>query len=200
MYDLADLGIEFDETLYGWVATGETDFGEGKLKGQQENSVLRLDSTVRIPNLQQFIDDPGHLAHLSGMVTYSPLGGSFPMRHGLFSLFSTNPKTGFTQMTYTFRFTASNKNYYVLGRKNIKHHAGRIDVFKDMTTLYTTIYEGEDDSGSVFAAGTIYFRLSNFIPLLLNMRVPGAHTFLKRMSGRKAFTAFSIGVLKREYL
>jgi len=200
MQDLGRLGIVFEETLSGWTAVGETDFMEGKLKGQRENSQLRFDSRVKIPNFQQFLSDPNHLAHLEGTVTFSPFQGSFPMREGLFSLFSTDPKTGFIRMTYAFRFTALGKNYYVLGIKNIKHHSGRVDVFKDMTTLYTKIYEGEDDTGLIVAAGIIYFKLFNFVPLMIHMKVPGAHSFLERLAGKKAFAEFSLGVLKKEYL
>jgi hypothetical protein len=200
MHNLAGLGIIFEETLSGWVGFGETDFMEGKLRGRRENSILRFDARVKIPNLQQFINDPDHLAHLEGAVTCSALGGSFPMRHGVFSLFSINPKTGLIQMTYAFRFTTSEANYYVLGRKNIKHHSGRIDVFRDMTTLYTKVYQGEDDTGAVLAAGVIYFKFLNFVPLMIHMKVPGAHSFLETLSGKKAFAEFSIGVLKKEYL
>lgn len=200
MGNLSDLGIVFEETMSGWAGVGETDFSEGKLRGQKENNFLKFDARVKIPNLQQFLDDPKHLAHLEGTVTYRPFGGSFPMRHGVFSLFSVNPNTGFIHMSYAFRFTASEKNYYVLGRKNIKHHSGRIDVFSDMTTLYTRIHEGEDETGPVKAAGVIYFKFLDFIPLMVHMKVPGAHSFLERMSGKKAFAGFSIGVLKKEYL
>ncbi|MBI5251537.1 MAG: hypothetical protein HY912_18765 [Desulfomonile tiedjei] len=200
MNSIAGLGVVFEETLSGWVGMGETDFMEGKLRGQRDNGLLKFDARVKIPNLQQFLDDPDHLAHLEGTVTYAPFGGSFPMRHGVFSLYSVNPKTGIIQMTYAFGFTTSGKNYYVLGRKNIKHHAGRIDVFGDMTTLYTRIYEGEDDSGAVHASGVIYFKFLDFVPLMIYMKVPGAHSFLERMFGKKEFLAFSIRVLAKEYL
>jgi hypothetical protein len=69
-----------------------------------------------------------------------------------------------------------------------------------MTTLFTRIYEGEDETGPVQAAGVIYFKFLNFVPLMIRLKVPGAHSFLERMSRKKAFAGFSVGVLKKEYL
>lgn len=197
---LSGVGIVFEETLSGWVGEGAKDFMEGRNKGRRENTSLRLDARVTIPNLQQFLDDPDHLAHLDGAVTCTAMGGSFPIRHGVLSPFSFNPEMNIIQMTYAFRFTAQGKNYYVFGRKNIKHHSGRVDVFRDMTTLYTRVYEGEDETGPIRSAGVICFKFMNFVPLMIRMKVSGAHSFLQKMCAKKEFAAFSFRVLAKEYL
>ncbi len=200
MSELAGLGIIFEETLSGWVGVGETDFSEGRIRGQRENTFMRLDPRIKIPSVQQFVDEPDHLAHVEGTVTFTPLGGPFEMRHGVFSLFSAEPKTGIIQMTYSFRFTASGKNYFAFGRKNMKHHAGRIDVFNHLTTLYTKVYEGEDDKAPVYAAGVVLFKFWDFVPLMIHMKIPGAQSLRQRLAAKKAFVNFSLGVLAKEYL
>jgi hypothetical protein len=67
------------------------------------------------------------------------------MEDGSFHLFSVDPATGIRQMIYTFRFIAGDgKKYFLHGVKWLKDDPG-FDMVEDLTTLFATIYAGEDD-------------------------------------------------------
>ncbi|AFM26609.1 hypothetical protein [Desulfomonile tiedjei] len=201
MSDLGGLGIIFTETLSGWVGIGERDFFSGQIKGEENNTWMSFDARITIPNLQEFIDSPDHAAQLDGNVTFEPLGGTFPMRDGVFTLYSIDPKLRIKLMTYAFRFTADDgRTYFVFGKKNIKHDHWKIDVFQDITTLFTTVHQGDDSGAPMYAAGILRFKFFHFLPLMLNMQVPGADTFWRIMAGKWAITKFMVGTLIREYI
>ena len=77
-----------------------------------------------------------------------------PIRDGRFNLFTVDPHTGVRQMTDSFRFTAGDGHtYFLYGHKDVYDDPGKLDVFEDMTRLFTTLYRGEDESAPVYGAG-----------------------------------------------
>jgi hypothetical protein len=116
MNSLKSIGLEFAETMSGWIGIGKTEYEEGRMAGQQENPPMRFDAKIIIEDLDSFIKITGHRARLEGSVTFKPLGGTFAMEDGAFSLFSVEPVQGLRQMIYAFRFTTSNgKTYFLYG-------------------------------------------------------------------------------------
>jgi len=60
-------------------------------------------------------------------------------------------------MTYSFRFMAKDgKRYFLHGHKKIEDDPG-FDLVEDMTTLFTTVYDGPDDTAPVYGAGQLFF-------------------------------------------
>lgn len=197
--NLDGLGFEFDETLSGWASVGVKDFEVGRTRGEAEKTPLRIDVKVTIPDLQRFITISNHSALLVGTVTYEPLGGTFTMRDGVFNLFSVAAGTNERHMTYSFRFTTEDgQTYFFFGFKVLKDDG--FDVLHDMTTLYTTIYAGEDENAPVYAAGLIYFHVSDIPSWITTLRVPGATWWGQRVVGKIAFFSFGYGKLRQEYL
>ncbi|NIO79159.1 MAG: hypothetical protein GTN53_01210, partial [Candidatus Aminicenantes bacterium] len=96
-------------------------------------------------------------AELSGTVTFEPLGGTFTIRDGRFSLFTLDPATGIRQMVYALKFTAADgQTYFLYGHKEIHDDRGQMDLIEDMTRLFTTLYRGDDDHAPVYGAGELY--------------------------------------------
>lgn len=119
--NLDRLSLEFKESMAGFLAVGETDPQKGADRGRSENAALRFDVQIRIDNLGKFLRVFEHAADLSGTITFAALGGTFAIRDGRFNLFTVDPQTGVRQMTYAFRFTASDgQTYYLQGRKEIR--------------------------------------------------------------------------------
>ncbi|MFZ5449564.1 MAG: DUF362 domain-containing protein [Thermodesulfobacteriota bacterium] len=205
MSSLKGLGLNFDETMAGHIGIGVEDHVEGRIAGEQQNTPLRFDAKIMIPDLDGFIQLSDHRARLEGTVTFQPLGGTFPMEDGFFNLFSVDPATGIRQMIYAFRFTASNgKKYFLRGEKWLKDDPG-FDVVEDMTTLFTTVYDGPDEQAPLYGSGQLYFDLKDGPALIASMEVTGVKwwevwNWHKKAQGKIAFMDFAWGEIKNTYL
>jgi uncharacterized protein (DUF362 family) len=195
------LGLQFNETMAGFLAVGETDPQKGAERGRSENTPLRFDVQIRVDDLGRFLRVFEHAAELTGTITFAPLGGAFAIRDGHFNLFTVDPQTGGRQMTYAFRFTASDgQMYYLQGHKEIHDDPTTFTPVKDMTTLFTIVYRGEDEHSPVYGAGELYFSLSDAPALIASMKVEGTTSWWKKAAALTAFTSFAYGVLRDEYL
>lgn len=195
-------GLEFKESMSGWIGIGEPEYLAGRIAGQQENTPIRFDARIIINNLEQFIHLPEHRARLEGTLTFAPLGGSLPMEDGIFNLFSLEPATGIRLMVYSFRFTAgSGKQYYLYGEKHIKDDPG-FDLLEDMTTLFTTIYAGPDAQAPIYGSGQIFFDLKDMPALMASVKVTGTRWWelYQRIKAKAAFMDFAWGKVRAEYL
>jgi uncharacterized protein (DUF362 family) len=200
MADLKGLGLEFAETMSGWVGLEETDYVEGLISGQRENTSISFSVKIIIDDLDRFINLSDHNARLTGTVSFQPLGDKIPIQDGNFNLFSVDPDEGIRHMTYSFRFTGNNdKNYFLHGHKKIEDDPG-FDLLEDMTTLFTTIYDGPDDTAPVYGAGQLFFNLRNAPYLLASMKVKGTWWLHRKIQAKAAFMSFAWGAIRQEYL
>ncbi|MGA3115695.1 MAG: DUF362 domain-containing protein [Syntrophobacteraceae bacterium] len=200
MSSLKGIGLEFKESMSGWVGIGAKDYVDGRIAGEKESTPARIDAKIIIDDLASFIEITDHHARLEGVFAFKPLGDSLTIEDGTFNLFTVEPVSGVRQMTYSFRFTADNgKKYFFFGQKDLKDDPG-FNVVKDMTTLFTDIYEGPDKNGSVYAKGQLFFALKDTISLMASMKVTGATWFTQKIQARLAFFDFAWGALKEEYL
>jgi uncharacterized protein (DUF362 family) len=199
MSDLKDIGLEFEETMSGWLGIAKKDYVAGRIAGQQENTPLSFDSRIIIDDLDRFINLAEHQARLEGTVTFKPLGGTFAMEDGLFNLFSVEPTEGIRQMSYSFGFTDANgKKYFLAGHKNIKDDPG-FDLAEDMTTLFTTVYEGADATAPSYGSGQVFFDLKDAPALMVSMKVTGTIWLHQKIQARLAFMSFAWGAIRQEY-
>ncbi|MEJ5329102.1 MAG: DUF362 domain-containing protein [Desulfobaccales bacterium] len=201
MGGLQGLGLEFQETMSGWLGVGKEDFLEGRIAGEREHTPLKFDARIIIDDLEKFIHLAEHEARLTGTVTFGPLGGTFPMEDGVFNLFSVSAE-GIRRMTYSFRFTAADgRSYFLFGHKNLKDDPG-FDLVEDMTTLFTRIYAGPDDRAPLYGSGLLFFDLKDAPALMASMKVTGAGWWElhKKIQARLAFLNFAWGKLRQEYL
>jgi len=200
--NLDGICLQFKETMSGYIAIGETDCHRGAERGKEQGTLLRFDVTIRIPALGRFLRDSQHEAELNGTVSFDPLGGTLPISHGRFNLFTIEPRSGLRQMTYAFRFTGpGGREYCLRGHKDVSDDPGKIDVFDDMTRLFVTIYAGSDEQAPVYGAGELLFNLLMDGPAMIaSMEVEGASSWRQRVAAYAAFTSFAYGVLRNEYL
>jgi uncharacterized protein (DUF362 family) len=196
-------GLEFKESMSGWIGIGQQNFVEGRIAGQQENTPIRFDANIIIDDLDRFIHQSEHRAWLEGTVTFAPLGGgSFAMEDGVFNLFSVDSASGMRLMVYSFRFTASDgKPYFLYGEKHIKDDPG-FDLLEDMTTLFTAIHAGPDSQAPFYGAGQIFFDLKDVPALMASIKVTGTRWWElhQRIRAKAAFMDFAWGKVREEYL
>ncbi len=199
MSSLKDLGLEFEETMSGWIGIGETDFVAGRITGERESTPIRFDAKIIIDDLDHFINLSDHRARLEGTVTFTPLGGTFKIEDGLFNLFSIDATEGIRHMTYSFGFVVDNhKSYFLHGHKKIKDDPG-FDLTEDMTTLFTTIHEGTDKNEPIYGSGQLFFDLKDAPALMASMKVTGTWWLHKRIQAKLAFMSFAWGAIRQEY-
>ncbi len=162
-------GIRFEETMSGALGVGETEFTEGLEKGLQEGTVCRFDVTVSVFDLTGFAN--GEPAALDGTIVFEPLGGPYAIQNGRFGISLGDGKTGWLHMRYTFSFQSEDGRTYTLqGFKQVKDDPG-FDLVDDMTTLFTSICEGSDETGPIYASGILKFELSDLPAMLGSLRI-----------------------------
>lgn len=159
---------------------------------------LSFEVSIRIPDLAHFFDDPEHRADLTGTVTSSDLGGTFPVSDGAFQLFAAGA-AGIRQLRYHFRFTAGGAAYSLYGHKDVHDDAG-LDVVKDLTCLYTDVYRGDTAAAPLYGSGELHFGLDRLPALLASFRVQNATHWTQELAARVAFTSFAWGHVRDEYL
>lgn len=199
---LEGMGLKFDESMSGFIGIGEKDPQKGVKIGKENSIGCRFDVQIKIADLSKFLKVSDHKAKLTGTITFKPLGcKKTPIKDGCFNLFSLEAETGTRQMVYEFKFkTAKGKTYFFHGHKEIYHDKGELDVVEDMTKLFTTIYQGEDEQSPVYGAGELYFKLIDTPSLLASMKIIGKSTLAKKIIAYTAFYSFAYGKLKNEYL
>jgi uncharacterized protein (DUF362 family) len=198
---LGGIGLEFSEQMSGWIGQRETDFDAGRIAGERAGTNIIFDLKISIYDIERFLDISDHTARLTGTVTFEKLGGKFPIRDGVFNLFTLDPNTGVRKMIYCFRFTAPDgQTYFLHGYKEVKSDWGPFDLIPDMTTLFTKIHKGQDATGVLYGAGELFFKLRDLPSMMSSMTVTGNASIKQKFDVIKAFGYFALGILKEEYL
>jgi len=201
MSGLQHVGLQFEETMAGYLGKGELDPRAGAAKGKRDGTHIRFDVQIAISDLSRFLKVSQHKAALSGTVTCGLLGGTYDITDGAFNLFSVDPATGMRQMVYAFTFSGEDgQTYYFRGHKEIYDDPHKVDVVEDMTRLFVVLHRGEDDQGPVYGAGEMYFKLSDGPALLSSIKVTNASSLWQGIAARLAFASFAYGALRDEYL
>ena len=156
--------------MTGPFAQGETDPGQGAQAGKTINSVFTMHATISVADLDAFGIDPNHTGQLDAKVDYIPFGTNIPSTNGVFKLFTPPDQTGTKNMVYAFEIEHAGASYYFYGHKDVRNDAGGLDLWKDTTTLYSTLHKGTDRSGPIVAAGILGLGVADLIRLVSTMR------------------------------
>jgi uncharacterized protein (DUF362 family) len=198
---LEGVGLQFEESMSGHLGVDESDPRKGAEIGKERETPIRFDVQIFITDLSRFIKLSDQQADLSGTITFEPLGGTFTIRDGRFSLFTLDSETGMRQMVYAFKFTAGDgQTYFLYGHKKIHDDRGQFDLLEDMTRLFTIIYRGEDEQTPVYGAGILSFKLMDAPSMMASMKVVGAASIWQEVAAYTAFSSFAYGALRDEYL
>jgi uncharacterized protein (DUF362 family) len=198
---LKGVGLQFEESMSGYLGRGETDPKKGADVGKRQGTEIRFDVQITISDLDRFLKVGEHKAELSGTVTCDLLGGTFSIFDGTFNLFSLDPKTAEREMVYSFRFRGADGHvYYFHGHKEIQDDRSKVDLVQDMTRLFIIIYNGQDEQAPIYGAGEIYFKLIDAPSMLSSMKVTGAKSIWQKVAAYLAFASFAYGALRDEYL
>lgn len=192
------LGLTFRETMSGGFAMGVEEPNAGKEKGAQDGTELGLHATVRIRDIERFIEDPEHIGSLTGHIDFEAFGTAIPGKAGVFNLFSPSDQTDTKLMIYELGFEFEGRDYYLAGRKEVRDDPG-FDLWADTTTLFTRLHEGVDSSGDVVGAGVLRLGVSELTNLVSTMRVTNAESATQSASVLAKFARFFLGELWDSY-
>ena len=118
---LKGVGLQFEESMSGYLGKGETDPTEGAAVGKRQETKIRFDVRIAISDLNRFLKVSQHEAELSGTVTCDVIGGTFTIFDGTFNLFTLDPEMGMRQMVYSFRFSDTD-GYWRRGWQRVTLH------------------------------------------------------------------------------
>lgn len=159
-------GLTFRETMRGRVALGATDPEQGATATNAAELAIHCD--IAIDDVDRFVADPQHTGAITGSLVYAPFGGELPVTQGIFNLFAPgapNEKV----MEYRLAFAHDGRPYFLAGRKHVHDDPG-FDVWKDTTTLYTVVHEGDGESGPIAGAGILSLGVEALAAMLATMR------------------------------
>ena len=191
-------GITFHETMLGPFALGETDPQAGAEKGKVAGTTLSIACTIDIDDVDRFISDPDHNGAINGQVSFTPFGENMPAKSGVFNLFSPTDDPMRKLMVYELAFGHSDQDYYLAGQKEIRHDPA-YDLWRDTTTLYTTLHQGTDRTGPVVGAGILTIDLDRFMKLISSIRVTNAPSLVDQARTLLHFGHFFLGELWDTY-
>jgi cholesterol oxidase len=177
------VGIEFTETMKGYFERGAADFDTG------------------YKDLDQLISSPDHPAQMVGTVIAPQLSASpLAVNNGQFGLFVDYPEEVQTKhMTYRMQLkSVEGRTYFFYGYKVVKEH-NLLFVWHDTSTLYITIYDGENDQAPVLGMGVMHILPADFARQMTTMRVINAPTQKAKLEALTKFGMYFAGALWPDY-
>ncbi|MFN2606634.1 MAG: alpha/beta fold hydrolase [Acidimicrobiales bacterium] len=196
------VGIEFTETMKGFVSTRVTDdFDAAARDGESTGSPFSFILTIVSDDLGAMLQDPACQARMVGTVRAPALSPEpITATEGVFNLFVDDPsQPGARQMRYRMRLvTEEGARFWFTGFKRIQHDKP-LDLWPDTTTLYVTVYEGDDDTGRVAAKGVLKILPADFATQLRATKAVNAKDERERLEAIARFGRFFAGKLFDTY-
>jgi len=198
------LELTFDETMKGGFALGATDPEQGRQQGDAQGTTLAMHATVRVSDLDRFLNVRDHPGGLTGTIDFPPIGVGMKATTGVFNLLEPDPAAAANLpiadvvkfFVYELGFEHGGKSYYLAGKKYVRRGG---DPFSETTTLYTTLHEGRDASGPIVGAGVLRLGVPELIALLKTVRVHNAQNKLDALAALERFSKFFLGELWERY-
>lgn len=161
--------------MRGYVSAAQTTFADGFAAGEKAGNALSIKVGVLIPDLERFLDEPAHAGTLDGEIECALLGGTCPVRSGVFRLLPDTADRNRKVMYYQlYATTPQQEPVTLIGVKQVQHDAP-FDLWRDTTTLYVNIYLGHIDpdraaQAELRATGIIGLGMQDFIKVLGELR------------------------------
>ncbi len=196
------LGLEFTETMKGYFSLKvKDDYEKGYTQGAQENSPFAFTLTIVYEDLSEALADPAIETGTAGTVIAPALSPKpLTVSEGRFRLFVPNPEdVAVNNMRYTMKLvTEEGRTYYFEGFKVVRP-ADFTEIWPATTTLYSTIYDGEDASAPVLGKGILRIAPTDFARQLNTMKIKNPKSEIERLEAESHFGRMFAGVLYNTY-
>ena len=197
----APVGIQFTETMHGFVAPGTDDYAAAAERGRAAGDAQRCAFTVTITSddVEALAADPLHRASLVGtascpMLSPAPLAVS----EGEFHLLPLDPAApGTRRMRYIMTLVATDgARYRFAGFKTVRDDPGP-DVWRDTTTLSVDISRAD---GSAVARGVLTLTPQDFLVQMTTLRALRAPNAIAALEAKARFGRLFAGAVADTYL
>ena len=200
------LGVRFSESMSGYFSPAVTDEAEdayrrGVDQGRADGSPFQFIVTIISDDLDRTIADVNYVSPMLGTATAPALSTqALTITEGQFNYFLVDrDRVETKRMQYKMKLSSvEGKTYYFYGFKVIHDDPG-IDSWSDTTTLYITLYEGENDQGRVLGKGILRIPISSFMRQMTTMQVTNAGSLTQRWQAMLKFGRFFGGQLIDTY-
>jgi cholesterol oxidase len=204
-------GIEFTETMKGYFSAQintpspplqiDSSYQRGFDRGQADNSPLEFTLTIASDDLDDMTSNPSHEARMVGTVAAPALSPQpLTVTDGRFNLFTVDSSNVNTHnMRYRMKMmTDAGRAYYFEGFK-VTHPDFVFQVWPATTTLYITVYDGENAGGPIAGKGMLRIVPEDFARQLTTMKVTNAGSVEQRIQAQARFARFFLGSLLETY-
>jgi len=197
------VGIEFTETMKGFFSTNEkSDYQKGNDQGKSENSPFEFTLTIVSEDVDAMVSDPNHKAGLTGTVNAPALSDSpITVSNGVFQLFINDANvSNAKRMEYRMKLnTLQGKSYFFKGFKEAHNDKG-FDLWADTTTLFITVFDGENENAPVLGKGILNIHPADFAKQITTMKVLNAKSITEEIKAFEKFGGFFGKSLIQTYL
>ncbi|HEY5366931.1 MAG TPA: patatin-like phospholipase family protein [Casimicrobiaceae bacterium] len=157
-------GVTFREAMSGGFTLGATDPETGAIGP----GILTMHATIDIESIDALIADERHLGGLTVHIDFAPFGEAIPSESGVFGLFTPSGDSALAYMVYELGFRHLGKSYYLAGKKHVRI-GPPWKLWRETTTLYTTLHEGTDATGTIVGAGVLTLGMGSLLRLLATL-------------------------------
>ena len=201
-------GIRFTETMRGYFDTEAAvcddlqSFRDAEENGRAGGESMSFTLTIAAADLNAMLEQPEHPARITGTVESDALSPEpLTVSAGEFRLFERLPSPPDSrQMRYRMRMHAEDgAEFFFDGFKLIKDDPRSLDLWSDTTTLYVSVYQGTDDTGTLFGKGVLHIRPDDLLRQLTTIEVSNASDWEVRLRATARFGRFFAGVLYESY-
>ena len=196
------IGIRFTETMKGYFSTKvKNDFWKAYDQGKADDSNFQFILTIQADDMEYMIENDQHPARMIGSVIAPALSDEpLTATDGHFNLFVDHPsESGTKNMKYRMKLTAeTGDTFYFYGYKVLRDDPG-LDMWADTTTLYISIWRGQDDTGELLGKGILKISPEDFMKQLTTMKAINAGSVGDALKATARFGAFFTRVLHRTY-
>ncbi|MCY3681654.1 MAG: GMC family oxidoreductase N-terminal domain-containing protein [Gemmatimonadetes bacterium] len=196
------IGIRFTETMKGYFSTKvKDDFQDAYDQGEKDDSDFQFILTIQSDDMEYMIENDQHPARMIGSVIAPALSDEpLTVTDGHFNLFVDNPdEPGTKNMKYRMKLTSEiGDQFYFYGYKVLRDDFGP-DMWSDTTTLYISVWRGEDDQGELLGKGILKIKPEDFMKQLTTMKAINAASVADALKATARFGAFFTRVLHRTY-
>ncbi len=194
-------GLRFSERMSGWFQPGEDDYQKGADEGREAGSSCEFVVTVVSHDLSILLDGEAHQAQIVGTVRAPRLSPNpLLIQKGIFNLFTRDPSVPDGRlMRYRMQIVSEEgRTFYFSGFKSIRDES-IFHAWHDCTTLYTTIYDGPDESAPIMGRGILNIGAGDFLKQLTTTEVTDAPSVAARLEALARFGRYFCGVLFDHY-
>lgn len=196
------LGLRFTETMKGFFSTRvKDDYQAAYEQGEAADSAMEFTLTIESDDLDALLDQPEHAARMFGTVSCRALSPDpLDVHEGVFNLFVDDRDDVDTRhMVYRMKLASEEGgSYFFHGFKKVDD-SSILRMWPETTTLYVTVYDGEDDTAPVLGQGILHIQPADFLRQMTTMRVTGGENEAERLRGMARFGRFFAGVLYDHY-